>query len=683
LHTTVVVPTANVDPDAREQVGATGPSRASVAETLKVAVAPLDDCASTFSAPGTLTTGGVVSTSVTLTVNEPVLTLPCASAARHATLVFPTGNVAPDAGEQDGAMEPSTVSVAVTAKVAEPPPELCVVSEMSPGRWSCGAVVSTTCTSKEAVALLPCASVARQVTVVAERAKVDPETGVHDGERDPSTASIAEALKVTAAPAEELASRVTPAGTPTPGAVVSRTATVNEAEPVLPCASVARHVTIVEPMGNVAPDAGEHDAGSGPSTLSLADAVKATCAPLPDAASFVTLAGTLTTGGVVSASVTVIENVPVLVFPCVSVAEQCTVVVATGNVAPEAGEQDGATLPSILSFAVAVNDTAAPAAFTVVADWSPGRLRTGGVASPTVMLKDALPVFPCASVTVQEIVVSPSGNADPDAGEQDGLSDPSTVSAADAVKPTTAPAAEVAAAAMSAGTVIPGGVVSLTVTEKLALAVSVGPSVAVQATVVVAIANTLPGAWSQLTFAEGRLLVTMKATAAPLPDVASIVMSLGVVSASGGVSATAVGAASAIASAMRLAVARGGRPPVRRGMRLSRRRTCKAEHEEERADGEQRDGRCNRGRPKPRNVLPNRAPAEDGSRRQCHDEKQERHGVEGDDDRAPDLVRVRRQCSHAFGRRSGAGRPRGGRGGLRGRPRVGPHRAFEARRTRG
>ena len=114
----------------------------------------------------------------------------------------------------------------------------------------------------------------------------------------------------------------------------------------------------------------------------------------------------------------------------------------------------------------------------------------------------------------------------------------------------------------------------MTVTEKVALAVSVGPSVAVQATVVVVIANTLPDGGSQLTFAEGRLLVTMKATAAPLPDVASIVMSFGVVSASSGVSATAVGAASAIASAMRLAVARARRPLVRRGMRLSRRRTC-------------------------------------------------------------------------------------------------------------
>jgi len=354
LHTTVVVPTANVDPDVREQVGATGPSRASVADTLKVAVAPLDDCASTFNAPGTLTTGGVVSTSVTLTVNEPVLTLPCASAARHATLVSPTGNVAPDAGEQDGAMEPSTMSVAVTAKVAEPPPGLCVVTETAPGRWSCGAVVSMTCTSKDAVALLPCASVARQVTVVDERANVDPETGVHDGERDPSTASTAEALNVTAAPADELASRVTPAGTLTVGAVVSRIATMNEAEPVLPCASVARHVTIVEPMGNVAPDAGEHDAGSGPSTLSLADAVNVTCAPLPDVASFVTSAGTLTTGDVVSAGVTVIENVPMLVFPCASVTVQETVVSPSGNADPDGGEQDGLSDPSTASAADAL-----------------------------------------------------------------------------------------------------------------------------------------------------------------------------------------------------------------------------------------------------------------------------------------------------------------------------------------
>ena len=59
-------------------------------------------------------------------------------------------------------------------------------------------------------------------------------------------------------------------------------------------------LTVVGPSGNVEPDAGTQTTGVGPSPASLADALKITVAPPDDWASFVMLAGTVTTGGVVS-----------------------------------------------------------------------------------------------------------------------------------------------------------------------------------------------------------------------------------------------------------------------------------------------------------------------------------------------------------------------------------------------
>jgi hypothetical protein len=49
--------------------------------------------------------------------------------------------------------------------------------------------------------------------------------------------------------------------------------TVNEAEPVLPCASVAVQVTVVVPSGNVEPLTGLQVTATTPSMLSVAEAV--------------------------------------------------------------------------------------------------------------------------------------------------------------------------------------------------------------------------------------------------------------------------------------------------------------------------------------------------------------------------------------------------------------------------
>jgi len=75
-------------------------------------------------------------------------------------------------------------------------------------------------------------------------------------------------------------------------------------------------------------------------------------APVAAVASTVALAGTVTTGPVVSATVTVNDPLPRL--PWVSVAVHVTVVALSGNVAPLAGAHVTAILPSMASVADAV-----------------------------------------------------------------------------------------------------------------------------------------------------------------------------------------------------------------------------------------------------------------------------------------------------------------------------------------
>jgi hypothetical protein len=60
------------------------------------------------------------------------------------------------------------------------------------------------------------------------------------------------------------------AGTVITGAVVSCTVTWNEADAVLPCASVAVQCTVVVPSGNVEPEPGVQLTTTDPSTVSVA-----------------------------------------------------------------------------------------------------------------------------------------------------------------------------------------------------------------------------------------------------------------------------------------------------------------------------------------------------------------------------------------------------------------------------
>lgn len=85
---------------------------------------------------------------------------------------------------------------------------------------------------------------------------------------------------------------------------MSRTVTLNEAEPVFPCASAAVHVTTVVATAKMEPDAGVQLVGREPSIASVAEAEKLTGAPAADVASAVMSAGTETVGFVVSCTVT-------------------------------------------------------------------------------------------------------------------------------------------------------------------------------------------------------------------------------------------------------------------------------------------------------------------------------------------------------------------------------------------
>src|ERR1022692_306967 len=308
---------------------------------------------------GTVTTGAVVSTSVTVTLKDLEPVLPCASVALQVTVVVPSVKFVPEAGEQGGVMAPSMLSVAVAAGEGTVFPEaVVVVVVMSEGTVTTGAVVSTsvTVTLKDLEPVLPCASVALQVTVVVPSVKFVPEAGEQGGVMAPSMLSVAVAAgEGTVFPEAVVVVVVMSEGTVTTGAVVSTsvTVTLKDLEPVLPCASVALQVTVVVPSVKLAPEAGVQLGGMGPSMLSLADAVKVTVFPEATVVVVVMSAGTVTTGAVVSTSVTVTLKDLEPVLPCASVALQVTVVVPSVKFVPEAGEQVGVMAPSMLSVAVA------------------------------------------------------------------------------------------------------------------------------------------------------------------------------------------------------------------------------------------------------------------------------------------------------------------------------------------
>src|SRR6266540_1944940 len=125
---------------------------------------------------GSVSAGGVVSTTVTWNVAVPVLC--CVSVALHVTVVVPSANVEPLAGEQTTGRGPSALSDAAAVNVTTAPLGLVASAVMSSGTSRSGGVVSPTGTLNEPVAVLPVESLAVHVTGVVPSKNVEPDGDV-------------------------------------------------------------------------------------------------------------------------------------------------------------------------------------------------------------------------------------------------------------------------------------------------------------------------------------------------------------------------------------------------------------------------------------------------------------------------------------------------------------------------
>ena len=131
---------------------------------------------------------------------------------------------------------------------------------------------------------------------------------------------------------------------------MSLTVTVKPQLDVLPVTSIAVHVTVVTPFGNVLPLAGVHRTVAAPQ-LSVAVAVYvATAVQRFGAVPVTILGGHEINGGCESVTVTV--NPQLAGFPDASVTVQVTVVTPTGNTLALAGTQAGVPTPGQLSLTV-------------------------------------------------------------------------------------------------------------------------------------------------------------------------------------------------------------------------------------------------------------------------------------------------------------------------------------------
>src|SRR5438105_8693869 len=195
------------------------------------------------------------------------------------------------------------------------PRMLVAATIMSAGTCITGPTVSLTVTVKLAVAEVPWASPAGQVTRVRPMGNVEPEAGEQLTATGPSTASVAVGEgQVTGEPA----SAVTPAGMlARTGGVVSWTVTVKDPLVALPWLSAALQLTMLVPRAKTDPLAGLQLAATAPSTRSTALAWYWTAAPAALVASAVNAVGSASRGAVVSSTVT--ENPADAVLPCASV----------------------------------------------------------------------------------------------------------------------------------------------------------------------------------------------------------------------------------------------------------------------------------------------------------------------------------------------------------------------------
>ena len=130
---------------------------------------------------------------------------------------------------------------------------------------------NVTVTLKLADPVFPCASVAEQVTVVAPTANTLPDDRrTRSRQRPIHECRVALTENDTAVPPADDVDADTSGGDNTGGVVSTTSPTGNVTEPVLLCASVAEHVTVVEPSAKVEPEAGVQFTATAPSTASVA-----------------------------------------------------------------------------------------------------------------------------------------------------------------------------------------------------------------------------------------------------------------------------------------------------------------------------------------------------------------------------------------------------------------------------
>jgi hypothetical protein len=173
----------------------------------------------------------------------------------------------------------------------------------------------------------------------------------------------------------------------------------------------------VVPTGKTVPDALEQVTGREPTTRSVAVAEYVTVAPDALVAATVWLAGSVSVGFVVSATVTSKVAEPVL--PAASVALQVTEVVVIAKVEPEAGLHVTGRLPETLSWAVAVKATTAPSGLVASSvGFGVGSVTVGAVVSTTVTVNAFVVALRALSVAVQLTVAVTKPKVDPDAGAQ-------------------------------------------------------------------------------------------------------------------------------------------------------------------------------------------------------------------------------------------------------------------------
>src|SRR5882724_9373403 len=340
--------------------------------------------------------------------------LPAASRYRKVTVVVPAaksdwsstsipltwGRSRTGAGSIESFADPAPRKAARAGTAApRAPPSSVASTEMGAGGMTTGGVTSPTTIAKLPCTTCPAWSPAEQSTVVVPSGKVAPDGGTHVTGSGPSTRSAAVAVNVAMAPNGPVAASARFPGSVRTGGFVSWTVTVKEPLARLRDRSSAEQSTVVMPRENVDPDAGTHATGSGPSTRSVAVAVKLAAAPKGPVASSVRLAGSDRTGGLVSRTAT--SNEPLATLPDRSLAEQLTVVELIGlmgNVDPDGGTHVTGRGPSKASSAVAVKVTTAPDVPVASIAMFAGSVRTGGTPGWTITVNEPVATCPVRSL---------------------------------------------------------------------------------------------------------------------------------------------------------------------------------------------------------------------------------------------------------------------------------------------